>query len=47
MGLAIAFGIVRAHEGTIEADNHAGGGARFVIALPAQFRRHKMDRAAT
>jgi signal transduction histidine kinase len=47
MGLAIAFGIVRAHEGTIEADNHAGGGARFVIALPAQFTRPKMERAAT
>jgi signal transduction histidine kinase len=47
MGLAIAFGIVRAHEGTIEADNHSGGGARFTIALPAQFTRHKMERAAT
>jgi signal transduction histidine kinase len=45
MGLAIAFGIVRAHEGTIEAENHAGGGARFVIALPAQTARHKMERA--
>jgi signal transduction histidine kinase/drug/metabolite transporter superfamily protein YnfA len=47
MGLAIAFGIVRAHEGTIEADNHSGGGARFTITLPAQFTRHKMERAAT
>jgi signal transduction histidine kinase len=42
MGLAIAFGIVRAHEGTIDAGNHAGGGALFAIALPAQPTRSRM-----
>jgi hypothetical protein len=47
MGLAITFGIVRAHEGTLEAQNGEAGGARFVIRLPAQGPRAKMSRAAT
>jgi signal transduction histidine kinase len=34
LGLAIANGIVKAHGGKISAENAAGGGARFVIALP-------------
>ncbi len=33
LGLAITFGIVQAHGATIEAGNHAGGGARFAITF--------------
>ncbi len=35
MGLAIAFGILKAHGGTIEAENHPSGGARFSLAVPS------------
>jgi signal transduction histidine kinase len=35
MGLAIAFGILKAHGGTIEAENHPSGGARFSVAVPS------------
>jgi len=34
LGLAVSFGIVHAHGGTIAAENRAGGGARFVLRLP-------------
>jgi two-component system, OmpR family, sensor histidine kinase KdpD len=33
LGLAICRGIVQAHGGRIWAENRAGGGARFVVAL--------------
>jgi two-component system, OmpR family, sensor kinase len=35
LGLAIADAIVRAHLGTITADDAPGGGARFIVTLPA------------
>ena len=34
LGLAMVFGIVKAHQGWIRADNPPGGGARFRISLP-------------
>jgi PAS domain S-box-containing protein len=34
LGLAVSYGIVRAHGGTLSAENAPGGGARFTIRLP-------------
>jgi two-component system, OmpR family, sensor kinase len=34
LGLAIVAAIVHAHEGTVQAENAAGGGASFVVRLP-------------
>lgn len=34
LGLAVAKGLVEAHDGKIWAENQPGGGARFVFALP-------------
>jgi signal transduction histidine kinase len=36
LGLAVSFGIVRAHGGEISASNRSSGGARFLVRLPAQ-----------
>jgi signal transduction histidine kinase len=35
LGLSISYGILRAHGGSIVAENRAEGGARFTLRLPA------------
>jgi two-component system, OmpR family, sensor kinase len=35
LGLSIVREIVRAHHGTVQAENHPGGGAMFTVRLPA------------
>ncbi len=35
LGLSLVKALVEAQGGTVEADNRAGGGARFVVRLPS------------
>ncbi len=42
LGLAVAEGLVRAHDGRIWAENRTGGGARFVFTLPLDQNRGPM-----
>jgi signal transduction histidine kinase len=47
LGLAIAWQIAQQHGGDLCADNRAGGGARFVLALPtAEAGRERAERAS-
>jgi two-component system sensor histidine kinase KdpD len=46
MGLAISRGIVEALGGTIAVEETPGGGATFVVSLPAADRRGRGDRGS-
>ena len=43
LGLAIVAGIVDAHGGRVRAQNAAGGGASFVVHLPAAAARREVS----
>ncbi|MCX6139071.1 MAG: sensor histidine kinase KdpD [Ignavibacteriales bacterium] len=43
LGLSIAKGYVEAHRGTITASNSPGGGAMFVIRIPAEIHIHPKE----
>jgi two-component system OmpR family sensor kinase len=43
LGLAIVAGIVGAHRGRVRAENAAGGGAAFVVQLPAAAARRELS----
>lgn len=41
LGLAIVRSLIEAHEGTVEADDAAGGGALFRVRIPAAIRKRE------
>lgn len=43
LGLAVVHGIVRAHDGTIRAENRDPRGARLVVTLPVRSRRRSSE----
>jgi K+-sensing histidine kinase KdpD len=43
LGLAIAHGLMQAMKGAIEAGNHPGGGAEFVLRLPVRAHETRND----
>ena len=45
LGLAITRQIVEGHHGRITVENKSGGGARFLITLPAAFPQHRGPQA--
>ncbi|MBN2315384.1 MAG: PAS domain-containing sensor histidine kinase, partial [Sedimentisphaerales bacterium] len=34
LGLAVSFGIIARHQGTIEVESNSGKGATFIVRLP-------------
>jgi len=39
LGLSIAAGIVKMHEGVIQANNNESGGAVFTVTIPRESRK--------
>jgi CheY-like chemotaxis protein len=46
LGLAVSFGIIRRHEGTIEAESEVGRGSTFSIRLPAALSSSKPEQSS-
>jgi len=47
LGLAVSRGIVEVHQGTLTAENIAGGGARFIVSLPLPSREPQLSSETT
>jgi len=43
LGLAVCYGIIQWHQGTIKASNNERGGAKFIITLPISRKDEKQD----
>jgi two-component system NtrC family sensor kinase len=46
LGLAISYGIVKEHKGTITVESQVGQGATFTIRLPVASEQETIPRAA-